>query len=293
MSNSLHDRIVAMIPSKDLQNAIRTENYQLSALALLATVCNCAPDFSTGIEYLKQLEAAFSGELRAYTARIIKTRQQMLDAFLKADSGAVYELHIKDTPDAFDETYLCGSFEAAMKMIPLFYQEYGCSENEKSRYRIVKRRVFSAGEGEPFSEDYLGEAVLMPGGIIQSLDMRDFCAEDCDGLCMECERYCVRRQEILYPCFTNHGDSVKYRQHDGTEHIGVVLQWDDAPTNECYIIPIDDEHIRYRDFKNAHYGHIHIPAVFVERIPVEILPEKMQENYLAYAAFLKDNSPWG
>lgn len=292
MSDSLQDRVVNLIPSKDLRDAISENGYVLTDIALLAAVFHCAPDFASRIEYLRMLESAFTGAIKTYTARIIETQHQMLDAFLNNADGAAFELHIKETPDAYDETYLCSSFDAALKMIPLFYQEYNCKENPSSRYRIVKRRIFSSGAGEAFSEDYLGEAVLLPGEVIYSVDMDGFCAEDCDGLCLDCGRYCVRSQEIPYPCFTSHGDVVKYRRHDGAEGFGVVLQWDDAPAGECYIIPLDSEQIRYHDFKNAHHSHEHIPSVFVSKIAADCLPDEMQKDYLAYFAYLQENSAW-
>ncbi|MBQ8834960.1 MAG: hypothetical protein IJ001_08585 [Oscillospiraceae bacterium] len=292
MSDSLQNRIVNLIPSEDLRNVIKSTAYQLTDIALLSTVYYCAPDFASRIEYLQMLEAVFTGEIKAYITRIIETQHQMLDAFLRNETGVAFELHIKETPDAYDETYLCSSFDAAVKMIPLFYQEYDSNETALSRYRIVKRRIFSAQEGELFFEDYLGEAVLLPGEIIHSVEMNGYCAENCDGLCLDCERYCVRRQDVLYPVFAGHADAVKYREHDGSVGFGVVLQWDDAPTNECYIIPLDCEQVRYHDFKNAHYAHEHVPSVFVERISVDRLSDKMQKDYLAYSAFLKENPAW-
>lgn len=292
MSDSLHNRIVNLIPSEDLRNLIKSTEYQLTDIALLATVYHCAPDFASRIEHLQMLESTFTGELKAYAARIIETQNQMMDMFLRSETGVAFELHIKETPDAYDATYLCGSFDAAMKMIPLFYREYGSSENTLSRYRIVKRRIFSAKEGEVFSEDHLGEAVLLPGGIIQSVEMNGFCAENCDGLCVDCERYCVHRQDVLYPGFTNHADAVKYRKYDGSVGFGVIHQWGDDPTNECYIIPLNSEQVRYHDFANAHYAHEHIPSVFVERISADSLSGEMRKDYLAYCAFLKEDPAW-
>lgn len=292
MSDSLQNRIVNLIPSTDLRNAIKDNKYRLSDIALLSTVYHCAPNFASRIEHLQILEAAFTGEIKKYTARIIETQRQMLDAFLGRDANSIYELHIKETPDAADETYLCGSFDAAMKMIPLFYQEYDCAENASSQYRIVKRRIFRGSAGESFAEDYLGEVVLLPNGVIHSVDMDGFCAEDCDGLCFECDRYCIRGQEVPYPRFTSHGDTVKYRKHDNSTGFGIVLQWDKAPTYECYVIPLDSVQIRYHDFKNAHYAHEHIPSVWVERISPDSLSDEMRKDCLAYTAYLKENSAW-
>ena len=95
MSDSLQNRIVNLIPSTDLRNAIKDNKYRLSDIALLSTVYHCAPNFASRIEHLQILEAAFTGEIKKYTARIIETQRQMLDAFLGRDANSIYELHIK------------------------------------------------------------------------------------------------------------------------------------------------------------------------------------------------------
>lgn len=289
MSDPVQDRIVTLIPSVTLKKAIAENDYRFSDIALLTTAFHCAPDFDSRIVHLRLLEQTFSGEIKAYTTKIIDTQYQMLRAFQKNEDGAVYELHIKDTPDAYDERYLCASYDAALKMISLFYKEYDCEESPLARYRIVKRRIYSGDDSEMFAEDYLGEAVMLSGRRLYSVDMNGFCAEDCDGLCIECNRYCVRSNEIPYPSFIHNGDAVKYRDHDGTERFGLNLQWNDIPTNECYIIPLDSEYMRYRDFKNVWYSHKHILAPFVDRISPDNLPDEMRENYLAYLLYLKEN----
>lgn len=288
MSETLQDRVAKLIPSASLKNAIEKNGYHFTDIGLLKTVFFCAPDFDTRLDYLQQLESFFSGELKAYTARIMHTQRQMLDAFLRNESGAVYELHIRETPDAYDETYLCSSFEAAMEMIPLFYREYDCGETPSSRYQIVKRRVFSASAGQAFSEDYLGEAVIFPGGVLYSVEMEGFRAEDCDGHCLDCDRCCLQNYVVPYPCFTSNGDAVRFQKSDGAEGFGIVLQQDSAPSGDCYIIPLDSEAIRYHDFANLHNAHIHIPSPFVEVISAGCLPEKMREDYLACLADLND-----
>lgn len=289
MSNSLQEQIVQLIPSESLKHAIKETGYQLSDIALLATVFNCAPDFDSRINLIQSIQNSFTGEIKAYAARLISVQRQMREAFTRSEPAAVFELHIKETPDAYDETYLCGSFEVAMKMIPLFYQEYDRSETSLSRYRIVKRRVFSGSGGEVFAEDHLGEAVILPGAILYSIEMEGYRAEDCDGLCLECNRYSIFCNDIPYPCFTEDGDVVEYQQYDGSKKYGVVHQWSSEPTGDYYIIPLDGERIRYHDFANACYSHEHIAAYFVEKASPNVLPDKMKEDYLAYLEYINRN----
>ena len=294
MSDSLHDRIVKLIPSKDLRNAIIEKQYTLSDIALLSTAFYCAPNYHSRIEHIRLLAESFSGRIKDYANRIMDTQQKMLDAFFQYQLGTVFELHIKDTPDAYDEGYLCSSFDAATKMISLFYQEYGMTENSSSKYRVVKRRVFSGNTEETFAEDYLGDISLLPNGVIYDVHVDGSFAEDCDGLCFGCgNSCCIRRDDIPFPSFTAHGDLVKYLSLEaGTVDFGVVLQYDNAPTSECYIVPLNCNAMQYHDFKNAHYAHEHIRTPFVEKVPLDMLPEDMQENYLLYSEYLKEHSAW-
>ena len=129
MLDELQSRIVSLIPSASLKNQIRLTNHRLSDADLLSTAYRYASDYDTRIELLQMLEQHFTGDLRDYTSKLIHVQRQMLEVFLEPEDNTVYELHIKDSPDAYDERYLCKSFDAAIRIIPLFFQEYDCEEN--------------------------------------------------------------------------------------------------------------------------------------------------------------------
>ncbi len=291
MNNSLQDRVIALIPSKDLRTLFEETNHTLTDIELLTTVFHCAPDFASRIANLKMLESSFTGEIKAYAARIIDAQQQMLNHFLKDEQNTVFELHIRETPDTADEQpYLCRSFDAVLKTIAMYYHTYNTQETTLARYRIVKRRLFSGEKGEAYSDDNLGQAILLSGGVIHSVWAGEYVPEECDGFCIDCEQHCVH--SCPYPCFTNHGDLVKYRQYDTTECFGVVLQQNNDPVNEYYIIPLNSDKIRYRDFKNADEAHEHVLVPLVEKVSADILPNSMQEDYRAYITFLEENTDW-
>ena len=288
MTESIQDKVIKLIPSENLKTAIRETGYQLSDIALLTVVYKCAPDFDTRIEYLKLLRDIFSGEIKEYTERIIETQRKMLDDFKRNEPDVVFELHIKETPDSYDERYLCRSYDDALKMIFLFYQEYESAEEKESRYYIEKRRVLSAESGV-FAEDYIEDMHLLPNNVVYSVSMDECRAEiDCDGLCIDCDKCCVHSNEIPYPRFVDDSDVIRYREYGKKECFGFVHHWDDAPTSEYYVIPLDSEQIRYHDFENAFYAHEHIAAVFVEKCDVNELPEKMKNDYFAYLEYFKN-----
>jgi len=293
MSDFLYEQILNLIPSKDLRAAIKETGFVPTDEDLLSIAYNCAANFDSRIEYLRLLEESFHGELKAYVSRLIQSEKQELEAFISNNGSAVYELHIKESPDAYDEKYLCASYEAALKMIPMFYQEYGCSENPSSRYSIEKRQVFSAAKGEGFAEDNMGDMLLLPNAVIFSVIVDGFSAEYCShDDCDDCQRPCLHRVATAFPRFMQYGDVVKYLNYDRVEEYGVNLDWDKAPTHECYLIPLNNEYISFHDFKNAFYAHHHIRSEFVERISVEELPEQLQEDCIAYLEYLKNNPAW-
>lgn len=291
MLDELQSRIVSLIPSASLKNQIRLTNHCFSDADLLSIAFHYAPDYDTRMELLQMLEQHFTGELRDYVARLIQVQRQMLEVFLKQESNAVYELHIKDTPDAYDERYLCKSFDAALRIIPLFFKEYDCRENALTRYTIVKRRVLS--KEDDFSEDELGDLVLLTGLRIFSVSMWSFDhqAEECSGQCLTCNRPCADCHEALFPQFLQHGDAVRFCDFSGKESYGITLVYDNLPCSDYYVIPLDSDAVRYHDFANVHHAHQHIPAPLTERIEMESLPKEMKADYMACLQYILEQWP--
>ena len=291
MLDELQRRIVSLIPSTSLKKQIKLTNYRLSDADMLSTAYRYANDYDTRMELLQMLEQHFSGELRDYTSRLIQVQRQMLESFLEPEDNAVYELHIKDTPDAYDERYLCKSFDAALRIIPLFFQKYHCEENASSRYTIVKRRVLS--ETDDFSEDELGELVLLAGMRVYSVSIwsLEHQAEACSRDCQACNRPCVICHEAIFPQFIRHGDAVKFYDISGQESYCIAFSLDDQPCSDYYVIPLDSDAVCYRDFVNIHNAHHHIPAPLTERIEEEAIPEKMRADYKACLQYILEKWP--
>ena len=291
MLDELQSRIVSLIPSTSLKNQIRLINHRLSDADLLSTAYRYAADYDARVELLQMLEQQFTGDLRDYTSKLIHVQRQMLEVFLKPEDNTVYELHIKDTPDAYDERYLCKSFDAAIRIIPLFFQEYDCEENSLTRYTIVKRRVLS--EEADFFDDELGELVMLAGMRVYSVNMWSFDhqAEECAGQCLNCNSPCADCHETIFPQFIQHGDAVKFYDLSGKESYGIALAFNNLPCSEYYVIPLDSDAVRYHDFDNIHDAHQHIPAPLTERIEEAALPEEIRADYKACLKYILEKWP--
>ena len=283
----IQKRIVSLIPSETLRHEIREKRYALSEADLLLIAFRYAPDQDTRLQLLRELSPMLSDELKAYAERVIKLQGRMLAEFVESADDAVFELHMQDSPDAYDDRYLCRTYDAAIHMIALFYEKYGGKEHPSSRYRIVKRRVLSSSSA--FSEDEIGWLVLLPGSKIHSVRLYtyDHRAEKCDGQCFRCEKCCVACSELAFPPFTKHGDAVRIIRPSGQEAFGIVCMFNDSSCSDLYVIPLDCEAVRSHEYANIHHAHEHVPLPQAERIEAEELPEKMREDYYSCLCFLR------
>jgi len=280
MSENLHDRIISMIPSADLKAAISATGFRLSDEGMLVTAFRYSPDFDSRINVLLELEQYFSGELKTYASRLIDMQHRMLGGFVAESDDTIYELHIKLTPDSYDETYLCSTYGAVQRIIPLYFKECGCEPIASTRCTIVKRRVFSSGREDIFDNE-LGTMELLPDLTILSVKLHEYehYAEKCDGRCYGCDCSCVSCFELQFPCFTEHGDAVSFSKGN-KQRYGIVYRFCASPDSDCYIVPLDSDAVLQHDFKHIFAEHEHVPLPVVETISVDDLPENMRENYM-------------
>lgn len=296
MRKELYDRILSLLPSADLKETIQRTGYRVPDRDLLTVAWRYAPDYDTRLGLLRELGECFEGKLKNYISGLIDTQRQILESFLHCEEGTVYELFLKETSDAYEEGNLCRSYEEALRMIPLIYQEYPfCKEREETRYRIVKRRILSDNTG--FLEDEMGQARLLPGKKLYDveMDVYDYLPKECDGGCVSCEFPCAYCHDVLFPAFLRHGEAVRYQRDPflGKQAFVIcfALQQENAPCADCYVIPLESLPVCYHDFENIHNAHQHIPAPLVERVEPSALPEKLRADYEACLAYTLEHWP--
>ncbi|MCQ2426340.1 MAG: hypothetical protein MJ070_09370 [Lachnospiraceae bacterium] len=294
MELELQNEIIGLLPSEELRDAVRERKTAFTDPELLKIVWDYAQDYETRLGMLGRLYDAFTGDIREYTGLLIARQKFCLDELMKPEEDAVFELHIKDTPDSYDERYLCASYEAARKMIPLFFREYECEPTKETVYRIVKRKIYRGKDDEPFSEDYLGHAVLLPSGKLYSVDVLKDEDALCRGnrVCMDCSLVCIHNIDAAFPRIIANGDVVKFRCALGQpERIGVVLFSGEAETEcEYYVIPLDCTDVRYHHFDTDFWDHEHVPAPLIMKITPNELNDKMREDYFAFMEYMNNNN---
>lgn len=291
----MKDTILKLLPSRTLREKIREVGHEFTETELLFILFEYAPTFDERLTLLECFAETASPEMKETAELIIAWQRRLLDAFRVLGEGEVYELHIKDTPDSYDETYLCGSYDAALHYIDLFYEEYDTAEKgDSTRYRIEKRRIYTGKPDEAFDEDYLAECVLDQHKRVLTVDNnmddspygRGFCEkQECDT----CEKVCLHHgRMVLFPCFTKNLDLVRFEDYKGAVRYGVNFQWDEEPADCLLVDPLDSHAVRYHSFENAGDDHDHPPLPLVELASVEELSEEMRLDYLAFLEYLKE-----
>ncbi|MBR4308173.1 MAG: hypothetical protein IKT58_01120, partial [Oscillospiraceae bacterium] len=134
---------------------------------LLGIAFHYAPSFAERLR-LMGLLAEQCPTVSDHARKCIRWQEVCLERFKAHGENEIYELHIKDTPDAYEERYLCRSYEAALEMIDGFYKEYAFTPDPRASYTVEKRKILDVGQA--FEEDALGGCTLRTGKVLVSVD---------------------------------------------------------------------------------------------------------------------------
>ena len=286
------NEITELLPSADLKSKIKETNHQFTEDELLQIIYKYAPALNSRLELLERFAKISSPNVSALAKVYIEYEQEKYNRFMNDHEGFVYELHIKETPESYEEKYLCSSYHAALVCIDRFYEEYagiGSGENDKTRYKILKRKIFS--ESDEFDEDTYAEIVL--GCHKTVLEVYDYrIPADCESevACSECKEICPRRcDELYFPCFAHDRDIIKYCDYEGNECYGVNLCLEDecdGMASEFYVIPMNSPAICEHRFDDDFYDHQHIELPLATLATPDDLDETTRKNYFDFIAYL-------
>ncbi|MBQ9915236.1 MAG: hypothetical protein IJO50_03720 [Clostridia bacterium] len=287
--NELQNTVMGLIQSNSLKFAIKETGKVFKPIELVKIAFEYAESYDQRLNILSLIKTSLCDEsLKRYIEKLIETQKEIHKKFLQNQENCIYELYIKESPDSYDERYLCDSYFSAVKMIDLFYERYGNGENELSRYEIEKRKIFSSTD--KFDEDYVGNCKLNYKREIQEIDIDDVksYANICDAACSdECNILCINNIDIEFPRFAENLDVVEYFDRAGKKHYGVYLENMSDINEEYYVIPLDCDAMRYHHFERDFYNHEHIKAPFVEKVDISNIPEQIQEVYQSYVEYLE------
>ena len=310
----MRDKIIDLLPSKDLKQKIRETDFQFTEPELLTIILAYAPTYDQRLAMLDEFSRTAPPKLAKVAEYFIAHQQEVFRRFVEERDGYVYELHIRYELPFDDKIYrctekiICASYEAALDCIDSFYKEnedLEIKETEETEYMVVKRNVFAVGDR--CIDDQNAVCFLGPSKKLLRVEESNLSVSGgrgCNNDCLKCEQICPGWSvDILYPCFAFSFSLIRYRDQDvsldfeGKEHLGICLCAEecckDCRADAYYVIPMDCEPVRYHRFERVHEEHDHIPLPEAELVRIEELDEETRGNYDAFAQWCRDREEAG
>ncbi len=286
MNKEIHDKIVALIPSNTLKNAIKESEFVFPELDLFRIILRCAPSLEERTALLQEAKGGFSPQLCEYTDEYIEYQKGCLELFMKHEANYVYMVEVLP-----QERYIFGTAEEAIEFTALYPKtEYATPIR---RFFIKKTPVLQLSR---VNDDVLTagthNCTAIDGHVVEVSSAYD-CdykfPKKCDGNCFDCERFCHIKyeDEVKIPVFLKKGDLIKYEDNVGRIVYAISLGENENDTITAYCVPLDSAEVVYHAFEDSFYAHRHPELYTVEKAEIEELDEKMREDYLAFRKYLK------
>ncbi|MCL2670888.1 MAG: hypothetical protein FWF10_02500 [Clostridiales bacterium] len=292
------NRIIEATCSRSLQKAIKKAKFKVSDFDLLILAYRHAPDYDTRIELLRLLAAKTKdAETKMQAKRCIAFEKAKWDRFISDEDDCIFEVKIKDKPDAWEERYIARTFESALRKIRNFCAHYEIVFTEQSRFDIVKRRFTDETCSEDFEEDWRGEASYKGDFVLmqvlhKTLDEREFLVDCRENSCLDCTQpSCFEYAAPRLPRFLKNTDIVCYRGYDGIMEYGVFFgdMRTDLADDCAYLVSLCNDsfcgmQIKMKEqfYELLFHLHCHIPFPKLEVIKAAELPETLKNNYRAF-----------
>ncbi len=285
MNKETHDKIVALIPSESLKNAIKETNFEFPELDLFRITIRCSTSLDECIDILNEAKSEFSPQLAKYTEEYIEYQNRALELFMKPEANYVYIVEVLP-----QERYVFGTAEEAIEFTALY---------PKTEYSTPVRSFFI--EKTPVLQlSKVNDDVLTAGthnctaidGKVVDVSTAYDCdykfPKKCDGYCLDCEKFCHFREEdeMAYPKFFENGDLIKYPDDRNGYEYAISLGADNDCMWSAYCVPLNSAEVVYHAFEDSFYAHQHSDLFGVEKADISELDDKMREDYLAFREYL-------
>lgn len=285
----LQEKVLQVIKSKALLDSVKQSNHKFSELELISIAYYFSDTYEQRLNLLKEISAKCKTEAKILADKCIKYLEDSLNAFINPQKDAVYEVHIKDDPQSYDERYLCKTYNGALKIIELFHKCYECESEitDISRFTIYKRLCKDYDTVDEFDEDELGCCELGKGFIIKSVDFWEYHYSNCDKKCEECTDLCLQNITVQYPKFLNEYDIASYINYDFEKEYYIALCPEGYEHDDCaYLLPLNSWYLEHNDWQNVMDSHQHTEYPLVQKESYEALSDELKQNYQLLRSFL-------
>lgn len=268
---------------------------------LVAMVWHFAADQETMLSLLRVIrERTDDREVAAWVSDIIAWQTRVTEAFAVPAPGVVFEVHVKMSPTAWDESCLCTTYEgacAAIRSMVRACTDLYMPENASSRYRIIRRPVLSDADADRWGEMdcYEDEAVFLPGLKLYRVSMYEpeyenerTCGHDCNRCQENMDMQSVDCYSVSFPpepeVWVPYGLCRWVNPCTGAERFVMIFEeevWRHRPGDQVCVIPLDSDYVCHRRFDEDFWDHEHIEPPFLIPADSSELSADMRADYEA------------
>ncbi len=293
MDSEFYNRVVELLPSKDLKACIAERGFTFGEKELLKIILEYAPTLDTRLELFRDAATAMGDKnMRALAKMRFDFENKRYAEFLRSDPDCVYEIEI-DLPRAVTtERYITKTFDDALKLIKKFLKCFRLAARDTvgGRYTVTKKSTVVPDDPQDVTAvGTVGYCVLDERRRVLDVDMCEF---DCEVACRKgttCDdcRMCIGMTELSMPCFAEKFglvafyDDILRKPHKLTYGI---FMCDDGFASDPLVLTVTPHGDGFK-VDGAH------PALATVIIPErKAVPEKIYAGYLAAVENLKSNT---
>lgn len=310
MDNAFYNKIINLIPSADLKNAVFKSGFRFTDKDLLKIILNYAPTFDKKLELFETAAQKIDDKkMRTLAKKRIAFEKKQYDAFMQSDENIVYAIKIK-TEEYCEDFFITKTFADAVALIKKYIKYYEVKGEERfyARFTLTKMTTNVPEKPRDFYYQYckvgnLGECVLDGKFNIIYLDMSNFgvevtCKNDVD--CGDCNRCINTMFDTHFPHFLKPYDLVAYYADHLCEPKKITYAIFDSDMEECdfdsHVIDIEENpYIQNRnaDFRdeNGYYrvydAHEHPSYFKIFKPNLADVPQKISDSYNYAVPILK------
>lgn len=218
MNKAFYNKVINLIPSRDLKSFVKSSDFKFTEKDLLKIIIDYSYDMQEKLQLLEAASRELDGkEERTLAKRRITFEKKIYAAFVQDSPDTVYETIIKTEPNAYEETYITTTFENALLMIKSFLKCYDVKAKEcaYARYTIKKKTTNLPNKPSDIYNNkvgILGECVLDKKFRVLYLYLYGAGQEvTCKrgATCDECLR-CIEYTDTHFPHFLDTYELVAY-----------------------------------------------------------------------------------
>ena len=295
----LENKIVSLIPSKTIRNAVKETKHKFSDIELVQIIDEFAPSWEEMIQLLMECKKYIQdNKVKKYITQLVNFEKKQYKLLTTPEEGYIYDVVMNPKSQ---ERYLVPDFESAFTTIDNYIKRYKkyIGKNDFQKIEIQKRKVSKYTTSREIDvKEELASCVLNEKKEIRRI-YSDIKGVNYDKL--EIDLHVIQYPDVFkagdlvyvdiskYPNLKPYGYVNYYYRFNPDKMYGINSFDNYAELEEldvCCFLQLSSEFVTYRKIELDEDGycsylmnHNHIDFGYIEKADLDSVPEKIKEDY--------------